>query len=309
MGLFASKKIILLALSAFLLFGCLTDNDKNSKKRNDCSVIARCEGQAELEIRLRQVETYYFENTEDIESRAADLAQFDYNEQNQWIGGVTRRVAESNFDYRIEYDADGKMSQSTRTYYDDLGNVAELSLEYFYNSSVLDKSVSHTDIRNSEETLLKTIDEEINYSYINGKVADIHFDVVQSQGGSINTHDFHYEMIYENELVSEIHITKHSNEQGDYLFKSYNYDEQGRVSQSVTKRLKSSNEPEEHETITYEYYIDGPLKVKTSIVNTTPQQKIVTRYLWESGQCATNQTFGDRLFPTPEVPLFPCYQP
>jgi hypothetical protein len=306
MHIFKPLKFIALFafVSGFSLSACFDDSSDSSGTK-DCSVIARCEGEPELEIRLRQVETFYFEDATDDSSRFADLARFDYNEVDQWVGGDTTRVAESDFEYVIDYDTEGRMSKSTRTYYDDDGNTADLVLDYFYDgSSLLDLSESATVIKDSNNNLIKTINEVIDYTFSSGVLIDIHFDVDDSDEG---LSDFHYGFTYENNLITEIHKTQQSNGDPNHVFKSFEYDEQSRVYNSKTFRLDAADQSVEQENIIYEYYEDGPLKTKTSIINSTPKQKIITHYLWEEGVCAFNQTFGDRLFPTPDVPNFPCF--
>jgi len=288
---------------SLLLSSCFSDKGVDGKTKN-CSVAPRCENQSDLAIRLRQVETLYYEQETDETTSFIDLAQFDYNELNQWTGGVTRRVAESDFDYFIEYNVDGKMSQSIKTYYDDLDNTASVELEYFYNDNELDRSESSTEIRDEDNLLLKTIDETFEYTFVGGKLQIIDFSVDDSDLGISS---FSYEFTYENNRIKNILVTQQIPAKPDYIFKTFSYNEEGNVSSSISYRLNLSNEQVEQETTTYEYFIDGPIKLKTALTNSTPKQKIETYYKWEAGGCATNQTFGDRLFPTPEVLNFPCF--
>lgn len=294
---------LILLLLSFILLSCFSDKGTDGKAKN-CSVAPRCENQSDLAIRLRQVETYFFEQETDTETSFIDLAQFDYNELNQWIGGVTTRVAESDFDYTISYDLNGKMSQSSKQFFDDLDQTATVDINYFYSADVLDRSESFTEIRDDENDFVKSIDEIFDYTFVGGQLQDIEFSVDDSDLG---VSSFHYEFTYENNRLSNILVTQQLPVKPNYTFKTFVYNEVGQVSSSISYRLNSSNSQIEQETTTYEYFIDGPIKQKTALTNSTPKQKVVTRYTWEAGTCATNQTFGDRLFPTPEVPNFPCF--
>ncbi len=286
-------------LLSSLLFGCL-DSGGGKDSRNDCSVADHCDGQ---NIRLRQVETYFFEQETDTVTSFVDIAEFDYNSQNQWIGGITRRVAEADFDYIIEYFPDGKMSRSTKTYIDDLGNEAVVTLDYFYAGAFLDRSQSSTVIRDSDDVLIKTIAEIFDYSFSGGQLDEILFDVSDS---ALGNSDFRYDFTYSGGRIASILITQQSNGRPDYTFREYSYDSTGKIDESITYRQNSSNVQVEQERSSYEYFQDGVIKRKISIINSTPSQKIETHYIWEAGLCTTNQTFGDRLFPTPEVINFPC---
>lgn len=303
--LFMNKLIsfILLLPFCFLLHACWSDVGKD-KKGKDCSVAPRCESESDLAIRLRQVETYFFELESDEKTSYVDLAQFDYNENDQWIGGVTTRVAESDFDYLIEYGLDGKMSKSTKRYFDDFDNTAIVIIDYSYDiNEQLDRSDSHTEIRDQEDDLVKTINETFDYNFTNGLLNKIIFSVDDSV---LDISSFDYEFTYEDKRIKEIFIRQQVPAKPDFLFRSFEYNDAGNVRSSKSYRLNSSNELIEQESVTYEYYIDGPLKIKTALTNSTPKQKIETHYKWEAGACATNQTYGDRLFPTPEVINFPC---
>ncbi len=295
-------KHLIYTLFLCTISACVLDSG-GSKKNQDCSVSARCSGQPDLGIRLRQVETYYFESDEDSESAFADIAQFDYNTQQQWSGGTTRRAAEANFDYIVEYDNDGKMSRTERIYFADDGNFAEVVIDYSYSSGQLSQSVINTEIRTENNALIKTIEERVHYQFQDGVIQKIEFDIDDSS--NLGNSTFDYEFVLTSTLIKEILLTNQSSGKPDFVFKSFTYKD-GKVSESKTFKLNAGNQQTEHESITYIYYLDGPLKQKISILSTEPKQKIITSYKWEAGACATNQTFGDRLFPTPEVPNFPC---
>jgi len=291
-------------LSACLMVSACLNDDKESNKLQDCSVSVRCEGQQDSAIRLRQVETFYFETVEDEKTSFLDIAKFDYNTKDQWIGGITSRVAESDFDYTINYDGQGRMSESNRVYYDDKGNEAEVTLEYFYAGAFLNRSESTTVIRNQFGNVLKTINETIDYNFQNEQLVDIAFDVDDSQLG---LSDFRYSFAYDNAgNLTKIRITQQSNGRADYTFKTFVY-KNNTVSRSKSFRQLGSGAIVEQEVANYSYYVDGPIKRKTAVINSQPKQRIETVYKWEAGKCAFNQTYGDRLFPTPEIDNFPCF--
>ena len=296
------KGLFACLLVSLLLSTCINDDDDGNKLQ-DCSVSARCE-QQNLAIRLRQVETFYFEKISDESTSFLDIAKFDYNPSDQWIGGITSRVSESDFDYVISYDSQGFMSKSIRVYYDDKGNEAELTLEYLYAGAFLDRSESITIIRDKFKNLIKTIDETISYSFQSEQLVDIEFDVDDSQLGPSS---FHYTFNYDDSgKLSKINITQQSNGRADFTFKTFTY-KNNKVDSSKSFRQLESGVIVEQESADYVYFIDGPIKRKTAIVNSIPEQKIETVYKWEAGNCAFNQTYGDRLYPTPEIENFPCY--
>jgi hypothetical protein len=291
-------------LSACLIVSACLSDDNDSGKLQDCSVSVRCEGQQDSAIRLRQVETFYFETLEAEKTSFLDIAKFDYNSNDQWIGGITSRVSESDFEYTISYDDQGRMSESNRVYYDDKGNEAELTLEYFYAGAFLDRSESATVIKNEFDNLIKTINETIDYSFQNGQLIDIAFDVNDSQLGFS---DFRYTFAYDSAgNLIKIRISQQSNGRPDFTFKTFVYENNTVISSKSFRQLSSGNVVEQ-EVASYSYYIDGPIKRKTAIINSQPKQKIETVYKWEAGDCAFNQTYGDRLFPTPEIDNFPCF--
>ena len=246
-GLSASLSVCLLSL---FLSACLdSDSDDDANKLQDCSVSARCEQQADLAIRLRQVETFYFETVEDESTSFLDVAKFDYNADDQWTGGITSRVAESDFDYVINYDGQGRMSESIRIYYDDQGNEAELTLDYFYVGTFLDRSESTTVIRDKFDTLIKTIDETIIYSFQNEQLVDIEFDVDDFQLGLSS---FHYTFSYDNNNnLSKIKIAQQSNGRADYTYKTFTYNG-NRVHSSKSFRQTGSGAVVEQESADYE---------------------------------------------------------
>ncbi len=294
-----------------VMAGCY-ESDTGGGKTKNCSVIARCEDQPDLNIRLRQVETYYYENAIDEDPSYSDLAQFYYSDiayPDHWTGGVTYRAVQSDFDYTFDYDVNEFITSSSRNYLDDEYNTAEIALTYNYNpSDLLEETISSTIVKDIDEILLKTIDETITYTYSSGTLTDINFDGDDSVEG---TYSFDLEFTYLGDLITQIEHTNDMKNGGagdpDYIFKTFQYDLDDKLVSSKTYGLNTSDELVELESITYQYYQDGPLKTKTSLLTATiPQQKVVTRYIWESGDCLVNQIFGDRLYPTPEVPDFPC---
>ena len=196
------------------------------------------------------------------------------------------------------------MSQSNRFYYDEQGNEAEVTLNYFYVGDFLDRSESNSILQDEFGAPIKTIAETIDYTYENNQLVDIAFDVNDSQSG---LSDFHYAFSYDGSgNLIKIQIIEQSNGRPDYTFKLFT-SQNGQVIKSKSYRQLSSGDTLEQEVATYEYFVDGPIKQKTAIISGSPKQKIETVYKWEAGACAFNQTYGDRLFPTPEIENFPCF--
>jgi antitoxin component YwqK of YwqJK toxin-antitoxin module len=294
-----------LTVLAGILSACIEDNNTSTVRTYDCSVILRCTDDANLSIRLLQVQTSFYEDEDADVTSSRDIADFDYNDKGQWIGGITRRAIESDIAYTIEYSEDGKVSFVTKVFVDDNDDSAKVELDYEYIDDVLDRTLSATLVRDENNNVLKTIDEIFDYTFIGGDLMEINFDVSDSDP-LIGDYNFLLEFTYVSGNITQIEKTQQSSGQPDFVFKSFDYDESGKLIISTTNRLNNSNEQVVLETATYQYYQDGPIKFKTALTNSTPKQKIETLYRWESGECNSNQVFVDRLYPTPEISNLPC---
>lgn len=302
----ARSKLFFTVFVALLCSQCYHDDSSSSSNGSDCSTISGCNPG-----RLKQVQLFAYESEtatvpEPVNFR--DKAKFLYSDEGRWIGGERESSKLSNLSYDLAYNG----TEVTSYLKTETGEFSfQIDTDYFYKNELLDYSETIT--TREGVTVLGAITYPLvdrrTYIYnADDQIEEIRYDVdlLLDTDGTLSylyqndgTVDYSLLFGYENSQMVSISCKELNGDKLPFKIFTYNANEQlasSRTFEPCTTTLV--------ENISYTYYNDGALRSKTILFDGIKEEII---YFWEAGTCEKVEIFGDRGYPTPEHPNFPCF--